>query len=1562
MPNGYKVVATLADGTEIRQYDQEYEELAPSAAVSYGWPGQPSALPQEPNLPSLDAIEQYAASLYPDPMTSISSPNRVWGKNDQPVGDPSTYDNLRAAFAETVPSLVRTYGAAEDFISQTPVLNTLYGPLAAKIMEGTGIKDAASRMGSGALDMADKMQERIQSEVPVPEEGISRAMRLGIPMASTLAAATVAGGPLGALAPTGQMFANRYDYYKKEGVDPSTAGVASLAWTPVDYATSRLPGVFNSAGPIARYGIGTAVNAAANMAQEIPEMVVENKVLGIDITPEIAMRRIKDAGGVASAMHLGGTVAHDVKGTGAAIRQRREIANDVMPEVKKMRERMVRMVVDNTVDPRTLPQVSDEAPPIINESAEALRARLEAGDSWGTSTTVKEPANVTMKTLQEIVDATPKRGKRKTPTPAELERMWETKPTEIESTSAKTDPLAEQPLSPLETAVAKKVQKASARDANQPVDNTNTGIRKEATEANESAIANADTLRKQTEARQQQIMFKLEKQQQKLSPEASKRVGEETTRLLTDLSQTEPILATQAFRYAEHIPRPRTKQVERFIGYLKEQANDAIESGFLTRPEDAYKNPKAVRRAEQLTEYHELIERNLMATRQIDLGTKHTKQTSLTDLGRALESKATSLTIDMLAARMLENLDEAPTVKKLMRQSFNSGEFKRDKRKLAAKVADILRQEAENAITKIGIEDALSTLRQEKGALDITALRALAEGVENVATKTRTRIKDWDDERKGKSKGRKYIYDEWEVWKLGRRKNQVPQPGTDWIRAQMRDLFTLQITLSERNPVYKDAYYAKRKESLIAAETQTHGLVKMQPLYALDDADARGVNAALIALRYEPRFRPTPENLARLGLNEQQIRAVDATYDGMRYYLNTFGAALKRSRKLTGDAQAEWHATVDELISRMSVKNYVPFSRFGDWAVSWRDNTTGVKNVEFVDDLAGARKRYRQLKDQNVRTVSYGEIVRGDKANELPLPPEMLAELAKFDSHALESLAKDYGVNIEDFRKHIIGAKLVPGFNTDIRENILAYAREAGNYIGRAATRVEVADYKKQLGKISPVLEQKYSEMLEHTDSRTPTADLIKTVNVLMLMSGVIKTVTGNATSPITMTWPEATDIAGMKKGTKVATNAMDTTVVYGLRPSKIRAQDPQLFKALQKAEAREVTKNAAVKEMIGVNRWNNRGSKLRKGIEKTASAGMYPFGKVENINRTHAFITGWKLADESLPFEKRFQYATEFVWRTQGDYDKANDPKIFRSQLGQQSIQFKKYGAAWFRMLKHRVDKRTLSGVAAMLAATGLLGGLRGNPFGRMADDILKAADIDTDEELRKLVGNKAANVILDGAFNLVGINMSRSLDAFNYDFDQEDPMMSLGKVALGPTSAYLERLKRFASTVEQSKSLYRKVEAFPLMPEAMRAGMSGFRPLIDGGDWTSPSGEVLVPDVTPGEMIAKALGFSPSRLVQSYNKQELKRQIDEKIRRSRGHYNRQIGQEMAIGNDPSYLIDEALKKQMELPPGYGPELDFNAQREAFLDRLIQDRGFIKRMPKEAQPSIAERLKVYDD
>lgn len=363
-----------------------------------------------------------------------------------------------------------------------------------------------------------------------------------------------------------------------------------------------------------------------------------------------------------------------------------------------------------------------------------------------------------------------------------------------------------------------------------------------------------------------------------------------------------------------------------------------------------------------------------------------------------------------------------------------------------------------------------------------------------------------------------------------------------------------------------------------------------------------------------------------------------------------------------------------------------------------------------------------------------------------------------------------------------------------------------------------------------------------------------------------------------------------------------------GILGSTVLTGDEKL--AMEEAIAMGVIDTTQAHDLMGLaeNPTSNLTDKKAKVMEWIGAG----FHNAEVLNREVTFMTAYRMAKNAgESHEAAAKYATKATWDSHFDYGSLNRARFLRGDIATVAFQFKQYSQAmsyyifsnafkglavkksWFGgedgqywgsdLFKNSTPeeraeaRKQLLGTMMVTFALGGMGALPVTTLAAMAnlahaafgdDDEPWDAEVEAQLILKEWFGKEFADGIWYGMGTMVGLpNMSNRIEIDPISMwvrpsdkiGLENQANDLTTQLLGPTYSTGMGMLRGADLMLREGKYWKGSEAF--LPKWIKDISKVGRYIADGNIITNNNGDVVVQDLTAGEKLQRALGFSPSR-----------------------------------------------------------------------------------------------------
>ncbi|HHP0484956.1 TPA: PLxRFG domain-containing protein [Vibrio harveyi] len=302
------------------------------------------------------------------------------------------------------------------------------------------------------------------------------------------------------------------------------------------------------------------------------------------------------------------------------------------------------------------------------------------------------------------------------------------------------------------------------------------------------------------------------------------------------------------------------------------------------------------------------------------------------------------------------------------------------------------------------------------------------------------------------------------------------------------------------------------------------------------------------------------------------------------------------------------------------------------------------------------------------------------------------------------------------------------------------------------------------------------------------------------------------------------------------------------------------------------------------------------------------PFHWAEVMNREVAFLTAYRMAKAGgSSKQESLEYATKATWDSHFDYSSRNRARFMQGDVAAVALQFRQYSQNmtyylfrnFFDAIKgadaetKRQARRQLAGT---FGVTFAIGGLNALPIATLAaianvayalagdDDEPWDAETEFKGALADAFGEDIGKHIYYGTMPSVSSRINIDLlRMWVQESDTQDAtswLENMSQQAMGASFGTAMSFARGANYLSEGQYL-RAAEAST--PKWIKDVLRTARYASEGGTVTNRNGEVMIGDVDPLEYAGQLLGFTPSRLVMTYDRNSALKGYEKKATRRR-------------------------------------------------------------------------------
>ncbi len=592
-------------------------------------------------------------------------------------------------------------------------------------------------------------------------------------------------------------------------------------------------------------------------------------------------------------------------------------------------------------------------------------------------------------------------------------------------------------------------------------------------------------------------------------------------------------------------------------------------------------------------------------------------------------------------------------------------------------------------------------------------------------------------------------------------------------------------------------------------------------------------------------------------------------------------------------AMASKMIDIGDHASDMKARGYAPLSRFGNYTL---DATleSGERYFSLFESEAERNKMRRTLEAAGAEIQSAGtmsqedyKLLKGVSPETVALFGEMLGLESQGDD-AKDRAFQEYvrrGVANRSAMKRLMHRKGIAGFSEDAGRVLAGFVysngrRTASNLHQKELTRA-VSDIPKEHGELKDAAVR----LRDYVSNPQEEAQAFRAVLFAQYLGGSVASAIVNATQPFAVTFPYLTQFGGVRK----AALQMSAAVRDATHAS---TGDARLDAALRHAEEAGIVSPQEVhalqaqamgRAQLRSGDGTKAGNLLAAGnnaLSKLSLAWSKVFGVAEQFNRRVTFIAAYRTAiDQKITDPAKF--AEKAVAETQFTYNKGNKPRWARGVVGSTLFTFKQYSVNYVELLTRMAtagapgSPERLAGQRAALLALAILflmGGADGLPFIEDMQDVVDGAlqrmgyNFGSKQKMKEFlahqIGMGGAEFVMKGASGLPGmpidfsgrLGMGNLIPGTGLFLKKTDHSRDLMEV----TGVAGDLVKRgFAATEQALKGDIVKA-ATTISPVAARNVAKGID-MAATGMYRDDRGRKVI-DTTPGEALAKAIGFQPN------------------------------------------------------------------------------------------------------
>ncbi|HWH81275.1 MAG TPA: PLxRFG domain-containing protein [Burkholderiaceae bacterium] len=724
-----------------------------------------------------------------------------------------------------------------------------------------------------------------------------------------------------------------------------------------------------------------------------------------------------------------------------------------------------------------------------------------------------------------------------------------------------------------------------------------------------------------------------------------------------------------------------------------------------------------------------------------------------------------------------------------------------------------------------------------------------------------------DDKARALFKGGHLSESVWKMWQGlpveqyeaiidGKYERDMLKAGVVWTDAELKSMFKL-------TPAQIGLYHEFRK----AIDTSLSHLAVSEMLNLAGD-DAAAVRAQALDLGHEA---------AAVLLRDHLFEQADANPDRASVLNDTANRMIDVAD----------HAT------DMQQRGYAPLSRFGTYTLE-ATLPSGDRYFSLFETTRERARAQRGLLAAGAKIVSAGTMSQEDYKLLNGISPETAAlfgEMLGFDSEgnsqkdvAFQTYVKKATAN-RSAMKRLLKRQGIAGFSEDAGRVLAGFVYSNGRktsvnlHMGEVTSAID--DMPKEQGEAKDAAVR----LREYVQNPQEEAQAWRGLLFAQFLGGSVASAMVNATQPFTVTFPWLSQFGGVGKAARQMVAAVKVA-------GHATTGDAALDKALKRAEDDGIVSPQEVHQLMAQAQGRSAlrsgdgtaaGDALAAGSNALSKLGLVwgkVFGVAEQFNRRVTFIAAYRTAVEQGMADPG-AFGARAIAETQFTYNKGNKPRWARGAIGGTLFTFKQYSVNYLELLSRMATagepgspERAAGRKAALLALAVLflMGGADGLPFEAdvedLIDGLMQRLGYNFSSKRQKaaffaaVLGEDMGRFVNKGLSGLPGVpidlsgrmgmgNLIPGTGLLTKKADHTSDVLEL----LGPSADLAKRAGAAAGKLVDGNALD---AAKSLLPVAGR-NLVKSGDMLRTGSYNDDKGRKVL-ETTPGEAIAKGLGFQPN------------------------------------------------------------------------------------------------------
>jgi hypothetical protein len=662
-------------------------------------------------------------------------------------------------------------------------------------------------------------------------------------------------------------------------------------------------------------------------------------------------------------------------------------------------------------------------------------------------------------------------------------------------------------------------------------------------------------------------------------------------------------------------------------------------------------------------------------------------------------------------------------------------------------------------------------------------------------------------------------------------------------------------------------------------------------------------------------------------VRDAYVKRNEDTLDGMLERINALDLDGRKKAELALRLRANFEN------SKVNAP-YFPLARFGKFWLSGK-KSDGKGGVETIFELAETQqeqttKANRMALDgykiERGRSLDTAKAVDGASGTFVAKITEAMRK-AGVQEAALDEVYQLYLRSLPDLstRKQFIHRKKTAGYSDDALRAFAHHMDHSAYQVARMvhgpkleALLTRAAKEAKELSKSDSNDGNKaaaaYNELARRHEwvmnpKNASWVNKLSSVNFAFYLGASPAAGLVNLTQTALITFPTVAAKYGFVKAANMLFGTTGASIKsLGKLDTTLTGEDLDAYKALSAMGAIDTTlahDQAGIAD-VPTDEYN---ATQRKIMEKVS----WIFHIAEKVNREASGIGAFRLARQNgQSFESAVKYAADIIHDTHYDYSNANRARFMQADWQKVLFAFKQYSQSttfflwrtFYESIKGEtpeVKAEARKRMAGVLGMSAMFSGALGLPLMSLSFSIANAmASVFGDEDdpwdaetefrnfladyLGNVAGDIAQNGLIEGGLNALGLPAPALADRVKLDQlwfrppDEELTAREMGSYVYeqmgGPIIGMGLSMFKAAGHAANGE-LWRGVET--AMPKTVRDAMKAIRFETDGV--TTLRGDALIEDVSIGEVILQANGFSSARIAEVYRRNSATKNYEDAI-----------------------------------------------------------------------------------